>query len=165
MTLPAGFTLRPATPADAATIQAQRDAMFVDMGSDPARLAAVHDAGVAWHTRTLAAGTYTGLLVEHGEGGHRGEVIAGAGILWTDLPPNADTAATTRAYVLNVYVQPAQRGQRLGRALIQAALAECRVRGVDIVTLTASDAGRPTYEALGFVPQREMKLLLPPVNP
>lgn len=81
MTLPAGFTLRLATPADAALIQAQRDAMFVDMGSDPARLAAVHDAGVAWHARTLAAGIYTGLLIEGG-----GEVIAGAGILWTDLP-------------------------------------------------------------------------------
>lgn len=153
--LPPHCTLRLATPADAALIQAQRDAMFVDMGSDPARLAAVHDAGVAWHARTLAAGTYTGLLVEGG-----GEVIAGAGILWTDLPPNADTTATTRAYVLNVYVQPAQRGQRLARALMQAALAECRARGVDIVTLTASDAGRPTYEALGFTPQAELKLLL-----
>ncbi|ALW90215.1 acetyltransferase [Deinococcus actinosclerus] len=130
--------------------------MFVDMGSDPTRLAAVHDAGVAWHARTLASGTYTGLLIEGG-----GEVIAGAGILWTDLPPNADTTATTRAYVLNVYVQPEHRGQRLARALMQAALAECRARGVDIVTLTASDAGRPTYEALGFTPQAELKLLIP----
>lgn len=43
---------------------------------------------------------------------------------------------------------------------MQAALAECRARGVDIVTLTASDAGRPTYEALGFTPQAELKLLL-----
>ncbi|GAA5437080.1 GNAT family N-acetyltransferase [Deinococcus aquaticus] len=160
MTLPAGFTLRPATVRDAALIQSQRTAMFTDMGSDAAGLARVHEAGAAWHARMLACGAYTGLLVESG-----GEVVAGAGILWTDLPPNADTAATTRAYVLNVYVQPAQRGRRLARTLMEAALAECRARGVDIVTLTASNAGRPTYEALGFVPQREMKLLLPPVNP
>ncbi|WP_230286557.1 GNAT family N-acetyltransferase [Deinococcus sp. 12RED42] len=155
MTLPPGYALRPATVRDAALIQSQRTAMFTDMGSDVAGLARVHEAGAAWHARMLACGAYTGLLIESG-----GEVIAGAGILWTDLPPNADTTATTRAYVLNVYVQPAQRGQRLARALMQAALAECRARGVDIVTLTASDAGRPTYEALGFTPQAELKLLL-----
>ncbi|WP_291430107.1 GNAT family N-acetyltransferase [Deinococcus sp.] len=160
MTLPAGFTLRLATPADAALIQSQRTAMFTDMGSDAAGLKRVYEAGAAWHARMLACGAYTGLLVESG-----GEVIAGVGILWTDLPPNADTDSSVRAYVLNVYVRPEHRGRRLARTLMQAALAECRARGVDIVTLTASDAGRPTYEALGFVPQREMKLLLPPVNP
>ncbi|GGS29343.1 GNAT family N-acetyltransferase [Deinococcus knuensis] len=155
MTLPPGYALRPATVRDAVLIQSQRTAMFTDMGSDVAGLARVHEAGVAWHARMLACGAYTGLLIESG-----GEVVAGAGILWTDFPPNADTTATTRAYVLNVYVQPAHRGQRLARALMQAALAECRARGVDIVTLTASDAGRPTYEALGFTPQAELKLLL-----
>lgn len=155
MTLPPGYALRPATVRDAALIQSQRTAMFTDMGSDVAGLARVHEAGAAWHARMLACGAYTGLLIESG-----GKVVAGAGVLWNDFPPNADTDSSVRAYVLNVYVRPEHRGRRLARTLMQAALAECRARGVDIVTLTASDAGRPTYEALGFTPQAELKLLL-----
>ncbi|WP_309569620.1 GNAT family N-acetyltransferase [Deinococcus sp.] len=156
MTLPAFYTLRPATVHDAALIQGHRTAMFTDMGSDPQGLARVHDAGIAWHRRMLAQGTYSGLLVEHG-----GEVVAGAGILWNDFPPTADTDSHVRAYLLNVYVLPEHRGHALARVLVQTALDECRARGVNIVTLTASDAGRPTYERLGFVPQKEMKLLIP----
>ena len=38
VTLPPGYTLRPATVHDAALIQSQRTAMFTDMGSDPAKL-------------------------------------------------------------------------------------------------------------------------------
>lgn len=155
MSLPPGYTLRPATPEDAGLIATQREAMFVEMGSDPARLAAVRDTGAAWHRAALENGRYLGLLLEHG-----GQVVAGTGILWTDFPPNADTASTARAYLLNVYVSPEHRGRRLARALVQAALAECRARDVDIVTLTASEAGRPTYEALGFRPQAEYRLLL-----
>ena len=65
-----------------------------------------------------------------------------------------------RAYLLNVYVSPPHRGRALARTLVQVALTECRKRGIDIVTLTASEAGRPTYERLGFGVQSEMKLLL-----
>ena len=155
MTLPTGYTFRPAGVADAELIQVQRTAMFTDMGSDPQRLARVHEQGVAWHRRMLATGAYTGLLVQCGV-----EVVAGAGILWTDFPPNADTDSLVRAYLLNVYVSPPHRGQALARTLVQATLTECRARGIDIVTLTASDAGRLTYERLGFGVQPEMKLLL-----
>ncbi|WP_240741862.1 GNAT family N-acetyltransferase [Deinococcus sp. KSM4-11] len=159
MTLSAGYTLRPAGVPDAALIQAQRTAMFTEMGSDVAGLARVHEAGVAWHRRMLASGAYTGFLIESG-----GEVVAGAGLLWNDFPPNADTDSLVRAYLLNVYVDPEHRGHALARRLVEAALDECRARGVNIVTLTASDAGRPTYERLGFVPQAELKLLIPEVT-
>ncbi|MBB5378337.1 GNAT superfamily N-acetyltransferase [Deinococcus metalli] len=156
MSWPPGYTLRPATVHDAALIQTQRTAMFTEMGSDPAGLARAHDAGVGWHRRALASGRYTGLLVEAG-----GDVVAGAGVLWNDFPPNADTTSLVRAYVLNVYVHPDHRGHALARQLVEAVLAECRARGVSIVTLTASEAGRPTYERLGFVPQAELRLVLP----
>ena len=153
--MPTGSTLRPATVHDAALIQTQRTAMFTEMGSDPVKLARVHDAGVAWHRRMLATGAYTGFLVEHGEG-----VVAGAGILWNDFPPSADSDSPVRAYLLNVYVVPEHRGHALARLLVEAALDECRSRGVEIMTLTASAAGRPTYERLGFAAQPELKLLI-----
>ena len=155
MTLPPGYTLRSAGVADAQLIQAQREAMFTEMGEPVQRLERVRALGEQWLRSALAGGRYTGFLVESER-----QVVAGAGILWQDMPPNAQTACAVRAYLLNVYVSPEHRGQALARTLVQAALTGCRERGVDIVTLTASDAGRPTYERLGFVVQTEMNLLL-----
>lgn len=155
-TLPDGYTIRPATVQDAELIATQRDAMFIDMGESPEKLAPVRAGSVQWHAAQLAAGTYTGFLVEF-----QGRVVSGAGLLWTTMPPNPQTASHTRAYVMNVYVEPAHRGKALARTLMQAVHAECERRGVNIVTLTASHAGRPTYEKLGYKPQAEMKLVLP----
>lgn len=155
MNLPDGYRLRHATVDDAELIAGQRDAMFSDMGEHPQALAQAHAGSVVWHRQKLTDGGYLGLLIEH-----EGRVIAGAGVLWNSMPPNPQTASFTRAYVMNVYVAPEHRGKALARALMQAVHAECRRRGVGIVTLTASDAGRPTYEKLGYRPQAEMKLVL-----
>ena len=156
MTLSTGYTLRAATVADAALIQRQRDAMFTDMGQEPARLAQVHGVGTAWLRGALGRGQYTGVLAQAGA-----EVVAGAGVLWQDLPPNVDSALTVRAYVLNVYVQPDHRGRKLARRLVEHLLDECAARGVRLVSLHASEAGRSTYEALGFTPSNELRLTLP----
>lgn len=155
MTLPPGLTLRPATVADAETIQAQRDAMFTDMGSDVARVRAVSAMSLEWLRGALADGSYSGVLIER-----EGRAVAGAGVIWQSLPPSPRTLPTLRAYILNVYVTPEQRGRGLAGHLLRALLAECRARGVEMVSLHASDAGRPTYEQLGFVPTNEMRLTL-----
>ncbi len=157
MTLPPGLTLRAATVADAATIQAQRDAMFTDMGSDMARVRASSAPSLAWLRGALTDGTYSGILIEMD-----GKVVAGAGVSWQRLPPSPRTLPTLRAYIQNVYVAPEQRGQGLARHLMEILLAECRTRGVEQVSLHASDAGRPTYVKLGFVPTNEMHLTLEP---
>jgi ribosomal protein S18 acetylase RimI-like enzyme len=155
VTLPS-YALRPATVADAALIQRQRDAMFTEMGQDTARLAQVHAVGETWLRGALGRGLYTGVLAEAGA-----EVVAGAGVLWQDLPPNVDTSLTVRAYILNVYVLPEHRGRKLARRLVEHLLAECGARGVRLVSLHASDAGRSTYAALGFTPTNELRLVLP----
>ncbi|ANE42719.1 GNAT family N-acetyltransferase [Deinococcus puniceus] len=156
MSLPAGYLLRRATPADAETIQAQRDAMFVDMGKDPVQLQQVHTAALGWHRRMLQVGLYDGFLLET-----EGVVVASAGLLWRDWPPSAATIEQTRAYLMNVYVQPPHRGNGLAQFLIEEMLAECALRGVHIVSLHASEAGRPIYERLGFRSNSEMELVLP----
>ena len=154
MNLPSGFTLRPATFADAETIQSQRDAMFVDIGSESEQIQAISASSLSWLRRTLVSGAYSGLLLEHGGG-----IVAGAGVQWQDFQPSPKSSSSVRAYLDNVYVVPEQRGQGLAGHLIRALLAECQARGVDLVSLHASDAGRPTYTKLGFKPTPELRLL------
>lgn len=152
-----GFTLRPATLTDAETIQAQRDAMFTDMGSAPARVRAASASSLGWLRGALEGGDYSGVLIEV-----QGQVVAGAGVIWQALPPSPRTLSALRAYILNVYVVPEQRGQGLAAHLVQTLLTECAARGVDQVSLHASDAGRRTYEQLGFGPTSELRLTLEP---
>ena len=147
------MNIRLATPADAGTIAQQRDAMFVDMSEAAEKLARVHSLSLEWHRRALQSGLYTGFLAETD-----GEIVGGAGLLWQDLPPSPDTDLDVRGYVMNVYVRPDQRGQGLARRLLERVLAECVAREVTMVSLHASEAGRPLYEKLGFRATNEMRL-------
>lgn len=160
MTLPPGFTLRPATYADAETIQAQCEAMFLDMGTEPGKVQAIAVSSLAWLRRTLASGAYFCLLLEYG-----GQAVAGAGVQWQDFQSSPKSPSSVRAYLDNVYVIPEQRGQGLAARLIQALLAECQARGVELVSLHASDAGRATYTKLGFKPTPELRLLFAEAHP
>jgi ribosomal protein S18 acetylase RimI-like enzyme len=56
-------------------------------------------------------------------------------------------------YLAELYVQPAARGQGIGRALMNAAMDEARSRGatgMDLNTSVDDKAARALYESLGF---------------
>jgi ribosomal protein S18 acetylase RimI-like enzyme len=57
-------------------------------------------------------------------------------------------------YLAELYVVPERRGQGLGRALMETAIAHARERGADHMDLGTSEddvAARALYESLGFV--------------
>lgn len=57
------------------------------------------------------------------------------------------------AYLAELYVVPAERGQGLGRALLSSAIDLARVRGADTIDLATSEddvAARALYESMGF---------------
>jgi ribosomal protein S18 acetylase RimI-like enzyme len=61
--------------------------------------------------------------------------------------------AALECYLAELYVVPAQRGQGLGRALMEAALDAARAQGATHMDLGTSDddvAARGLYESLGF---------------
>jgi GNAT superfamily N-acetyltransferase len=57
-----------------------------------------------------------------------------------------------------MYVVPAARRRGIARALMNEVLEYCRAQGFRSVYVHASDAGRPLYESLGFIPTNEMRL-------
>lgn len=57
------------------------------------------------------------------------------------------------AYLQELYVVPALRGQGIGRALMEATIELCRERGADGIDLNTGEtdtAARALYESLGF---------------
>lgn len=149
--------IRYATVQDAALITGHRHRMFADNSfTSEAALSAADARFEPWVRQRLQDGRYVGLLLEDADG----VVIAGAGIFFADFPPHWMDPQPVRAYVLNVYTTPGDRGQGYAMRLMRAVLEECRTRGVPTVVLHASPQGRPLYETLGFAATDEMMLRL-----
>lgn len=67
----------------------------------------------------------------------------------------AVTDGATFAWLADVVVDPAHRGNGLGRAVVAGALADLEAIGLKRILLKASDDGRRLYERAGFTPVPE----------
>ena len=62
-------------------------------------------------------------------------------------------SAGLECYLAELYVAPARRGQGVGRALMEAAMREARLRGADTMDIGVDEpdlVARRLYESLGF---------------
>ncbi len=66
------------------------------------------------------------------------------------MPPNPRFPEGRRGYVLGVYTEPAHRGKGCATMLMQRLLEEAKRMKLNLVSLSASEMGRPIYEKLGF---------------
>ncbi len=147
------YTTRMAAVEDADIIAQQRRAMFEDMGMT------VADESVtlfnAWVRGKMTKGDYLGWFITLPDG----DVIAGAGLWLIEWPPTPMDVATTRGYILNMFVHPDYRHQGLARRLMDTILAYCAEQRIRVILLHASSKGRPLYESLGFKATNEMRLI------
>jgi GNAT superfamily N-acetyltransferase len=147
---------RLAAEVDAELITEQRRRMFVEMGQpDDDRMQVMLRNFVPWVRERLKDGRYVGWLVTEGKG-----TVAGAGMLLMDFPPHWRDPEPQRAYLLNFYVAPEARGRGLAYGLLRTAIDEAKRRGIRVVSLHASQFGRPLYERNGFEATNEMMLHL-----
>lgn len=145
--------LRQATIEDIETITTHRIRMFVDMGEDPAEMETIREAYREWLRRNIASGDYLGMFAVQD-----GEVIAGGGMwLIHGYQPYAGSLEGERAMIFNMYTAPEHRGKGLARRIAEALLKIADDKAIKVVTLHASDAGRPLYEKLGFRQTNEMR--------
>ena len=134
--------------------------MFLAMGKpDDDRLQAMCVAFLPWVRDRIKRGRYSGWFAVEG-----GEVIAGLGMMLLDWPPHVLHLEPNRACIFNVFTEPPYRRKGIARRLIETALDEAKRRGLTIVTLHASEDGRPLYARLGFVPTNEMQLVNLPLE-
>ncbi len=99
----------------------------------------------AWMRQRLAGGAWRAWVADDA-----GEILGTIWLQLVDKLPNPVAERERHAYITNVYVQPDRRGAGLGAALLDAALRECEVRGVDAVLLWPTQRSRSLYERHGF---------------
>jgi ribosomal protein S18 acetylase RimI-like enzyme len=148
--------IRTADTTDAALISAHRRAMFAEIdGLDESLLSALERRSVSWTERMIRESKYYGWVATDADRLMR--PVASAGLLILDWPPHPfDPEGEFRGYLLNVYVEPEYRKRGLAHQLVERCMAEARRRGIRVVTLHSSQAGRPLYERIGFHATNEM---------
>jgi GNAT superfamily N-acetyltransferase len=156
--MPPPTLIREATLADVTTILAHRRSMFVDMGFTDSRALDAMDATCRlWLAEALGTGAYRGWLAVSPEA----RPLAGGGVALPSWPSHPrDPHAPRAAVILNVYTEHEHRRTGLARAIMSTILDWLRQSGFQYVSLHASDAGRPLYDALGFEATNEMRLRL-----
>lgn len=145
MSLPAGYTLREVTLADADAVAVHRYPEVGDTAERPPY--------AAWLAGALAAGRYLGTVALC-----QGEVVAGAGLTLLEWGPTRGQPEPLRGRLVNVWTHPEHRRLGLARTLCAGLLARARARGIGTVGLGSTPQARDLYLALGFAPQpAEMK--------
>ncbi len=127
--------------------------MFAEIQTlDESVLDVLERCSVPWTERMIRGGKYCGWIATNA-----GLPVASASLLILDWPPHPfDPEGELRGYLLNVYVEPEYRKRGLAHELVQRCMAEALRRGIRVVTLHSSQAGRAIYERMGFHATNEM---------
>jgi GNAT superfamily N-acetyltransferase len=149
MIAPMKYTIRPAGSDDVPHIVHHREQMFRAMGT-VCDYAAMAQACARWYTEALPAGVYRGWLAEHD-----GAVVGGTGMIVVPWSPGPSRLNPRLAWVFNVYVERAHRGQGVGRRLMDAMHSWCRTQGIERLALNATEAGARVYREMGYTTVRE----------
>ncbi len=148
------ITARPAAIDDLKLICEHRERMFAESGRTRESLRPMTAAFEQWLMPRLGDGSYFGWMLEEA-----GVVVAGLGMMVIDWPPHPSHSADhRRAYILNVFVEPAHRRQGLAKRLMALAEARGRELGVSYAILHSTRQGRALYESLGWGPTSEMAI-------
>lgn len=100
-------------------------------------------AALAERLRQLMAGGET-LVMLAGDGPDGLAVLRFRAAIWS---------SGLECYLAELYVRPASRGEGVGRALMEAAMREARLRGADTMDIGVDEpdlVARRLYESLGF---------------
>jgi GNAT superfamily N-acetyltransferase len=155
---PAGFSFRAFSVGDIPTVVEFRTRMFRELGwRNEGRLRQVEPLFATYLLETLPGGDCTGIIAEHvdAEGALRpaGTVV----LVWQRVPPGVRNLEGIQAYALGMYVTPEFRRRGVARALMLRAIGCATEHAASLVTLHASDLGKPLYERLGFTLTDEMR--------
>ncbi len=151
--------IRRGTADDIPVIVHHRLGMMAEMSiGDPASHALYSGDFTSFVTDAMSSGCYHQWLAET----ESGTVVAGASAYIVPWPGNPDDRLQKRAFIINVFTEPAYRKRGIARRLVESILAWSRTQGFHSVRLHASEMGRPLYELIGFKPTHEMRYSFDP---
>lgn len=122
--------------------------------SDSVDLTEVKRQSYEYYQEALCDGTHTAYLVFDGN-----KVIGTGGVSFFRVMPTFHNPSGCKAYIMNMYTDPAYRRKGIARKTLDFLVADIRKRGISAVSLEAAQMGKPLYEQYGFIKmENEMEL-------
>ena len=153
--------MRIATPDDILLLAKHHRMMFEEIWerngipTDKSGLALLEKEYVKKLTNEFKSGTCISWVVQIGN-----QIVSSGAISIVLYVPVPHDLSPQIAFLHSVYTEKEYRHQHYARDITQEAANYCRNLGIKRLYLFASDAGRPLYENIGFVPVPNMMMLL-----
>ena len=113
-----------------------------------------------YYKKALCDDTHTAYLVFDFIGNENCFVGAG-GVSYFQVMPTYHNPSGNKAYIMNMYTKPEYRRKGIALKTLNLLVEAAKSRGITVISLEATDMGRPLYEKYGFVKMKdEMELLL-----
>ena len=141
------FRYKKATAVDieeltSSRIQVLRTVFQIDENKD---ITEIEKASYKYYQEALDNETHTAYLVYDGE-----KVIGAGGICYYQVMPMPYDLTGKRAYIMNMYTAPQYRGRGIASKVVALLLEDAKQRGASIISLSATELGKPVYEKCGF---------------
>jgi len=86
--------------------------------------------------------------------------IGAGGVSFYKVMPTYNNPKGVKAYIMNMYTHPDYRRKGIAYKTLDMLVNEAKNKGIDFITLEATEMGRPLYKKYGFKQmQDEMELL------
>ncbi len=122
--------------------------------SDQEDMSEVKEQSYHYYKKALREGTHIAYLI------FDGDCFAGAGgISFYQVMPTYHNPSGNKAYIMNMYTAPPYRRRGIAYQTLDMLVRDAKERGITVISLEATDMGRPLYEKYGFVGMKdEMEL-------
>jgi GNAT superfamily N-acetyltransferase len=78
------------------------------------------------------------------------KIVGTSGLSFYLVPPSYKNPSGKVAYIMNMYTVPQYRKQGVAKALFERTVDEAKSRGYKLISLHATEQGRPLYLKFGF---------------
>ena len=105
----------------------------------------VEKESYAYYRRALETGEHIAYLVYD-----NGAFVGAGGVSFYQVMPTYHNPTGKKAYIMNMYTNPAYRRKGIAYQTLNLLVADAKNKGIDAISLEATEMGRPLYEKFGF---------------
>ena len=120
-----------------------RSANQLDLSVD---MKEVEKSSRLYYQEALASDNHTAFLVYNDDD----NVIGAGAVSYYQVMPTYHNPSGKKAYIMNMYIAPEHRRKGIATKLLDLLIADSKERGIDHITLEATQMGRKLYENYGF---------------
>ena len=122
--------------------------------SDNVDMSEVELQSLEYYKTALQSDSHVAYLVFDDE-----EFVGAGGVSFFQVMPTYHNPTGKKAYIMNMYTKPEYRRQGIAYKTLDLLVKEAKSRGINAISLEATEAGRALYAKYGFVKMEdEMEL-------